>query len=206
MSFFVWDTSSDSRLMEGQRRSLQPAKKEKDRKRRRLPKQDNLESNLDNSEETWQQHRSLKFAGHSTLSTVDGKCADILDRRSSESDHDKNVLYLTVVTPDIEKPQIDIQPKSLKISGKDTHGKEYALDLELYAEIDPAASKQRHTGLNLFFILQKKEDQAEFWPRLTSSKAKQHNIRTDFDKWVDEDEQDEAPELRKLLTSDAKSN
>lgn len=30
----------------------------------------------------------------------------------------------------------------------------------------------------------------EYWPRLTKSAKKEHFIRTDFDKWVDEDEQD----------------
>ncbi|ORY85753.1 HSP20-like chaperone [Protomyces lactucae-debilis] len=123
-----------------------------------------------------------------------------LTRRSNESEHDKNVLYVTVVCPDIEDPKISIESKSLKVHGKDKHGKEYALDLEFFAEVEAEATKQRHTGLNLFFIFQKKEDKAEFWPRLTSSKAKQHNIRTDFDKWVDEDEQDEALEMRKIST------
>jgi hypothetical protein len=42
--------------------------------------------------------------------------------------------------------------------------------------------------------LRKKEAKAEYWPRLTKDKAKLHFLKTDFDKWVDEDEQDAAPE------------
>lgn len=116
-------------------------------------------------------------------------------QRSSESEHDKNIVFLTIVTPDIVKPEISIQAKKIVVKGSDKHGKTYNLDLDLYAEIEPEATKQRNTDLNLFFVLQKKEDQAEFWPRLSSSKDKLHNVRTDFDKWVDEDEQEEQPEL-----------
>ncbi|CCG82173.1 Wos2 [Taphrina deformans PYCC 5710] len=116
-------------------------------------------------------------------------------QRSSESEHEKNIVYLTIVTPDIVKPEISIEAKKMSVSGSDKHGKSYKLDLDLYAEIEPKETKQRNTDLNLFFVLQKKEDKADFWPRLSASKEKLHNVRTDFDKWVDEDEQDEVPEL-----------
>jgi hypothetical protein len=36
--------------------------------------------------------------------------------------------------------------------------------------------------------LQKKTKKAEYWPRLT--KTKNHFVKTNFDKWVDEDEQE----------------
>jgi hypothetical protein len=42
--------------------------------------------------------------------------------------------------------------------------------------------------------LRKKELKEEFWPRLLKDNKKVHFLKTDFDKWVDEDEQDEAPE------------
>lgn len=83
----------------------------------------------------------------------------------------------------------------MAVSGTDKHGKVYDLSLDLYAEIEPKATKQRNTDLNLVFVLQKKEDKAEFWPRLSSEKGKLHNVRTDFDKWVDEDEQDGSADL-----------
>lgn len=35
----------------------------------------------------------------------------------------------------------------------------------------------------------------EYWPRLTKDKAKLQFLKTDFDKWVDEDEQDAADEV-----------
>ena len=39
-------------------------------------------------------------------------------------------------------------------------------------------------------MLRKKELKEEYWPRLTKDKSKLHFLKTDFDKWVDEDEQD----------------
>lgn len=42
--------------------------------------------------------------------------------------------------------------------------------------------------------LQKKELKDEYWPRLLKENKKLHFLKTDFDKWVDEDEQNEAPE------------
>ena len=43
-------------------------------------------------------------------------------------------------------------------------------------------------------MLRKEKKQEEYWPRLTKEKVRLHNVKTDFDKWVDEDEQDEANE------------
>ena len=37
------------------------------------------------------------------------------------------------------------------------------------------------------FVLQKKEKD-NWWPRLTKEKKKYHNIKADWTKWVDEDE------------------
>jgi hypothetical protein len=66
--------------------------------------------------------------------------------------------------------------------------------LTFFAEIDPAESKISHTAKNVELVLRKKELKDEFWPRLLKDNKKMHFLKTDFDKWVDEDEQDEAPE------------
>jgi hypothetical protein len=39
--------------------------------------------------------------------------------------------------------------------------------------------------------LRKKDVEQEYWPRLTKEKSKNAYIKTDFSKWVDEDEQEE---------------
>ncbi len=43
-------------------------------------------------------------------------------------------------------------------------------------------------------MLRKKELGEEYWPRLLKDGKKIHFLKTDFDKWVDEDEQDAVPE------------
>ena len=42
---------------------------------------------------------------------------------------------------------------------------------------------------SLSLIIIKKERQSEYWPRLTKEKIKNAFLKTDFSKWVDEDEQ-----------------
>jgi hypothetical protein len=46
------------------------------------------------------------------------------------------------------------------------------------------------TSRALVFNLRKKDLEHEYWPRLTKDKLKSPYIKTDFSKWVDEDEQE----------------
>lgn len=118
-------------------------------------------------------------------------------QRSSDSDPEKNYIYLTIVVPDVPKDslKLDIKDQSLAFSGRsDTLKRAYHLELELYGVVDPDKTKILHTGMKIEVKLQKKELAEEFWPRLTKEKAKYHFLKTDFDRWVDEDEQDEAAE------------
>ncbi|KAI5967498.1 SBA1 [Candida theae] len=115
-------------------------------------------------------------------------------QRSSDSDADKNVILLTVQITDPKDLHIDLKPTYLTVKAdsstyESTH---YELKIDFYDEIDPEKSKiNTENGSHLFFVLSKKKLQEEYWPRLTKEKLKYHYIKTDFDKWVDEDEQDE---------------
>jgi hypothetical protein len=118
-------------------------------------------------------------------------------QRSSATDAEKNYLYVTITVPDVQAKnlKLDIKPTSVKFAGhSDSLKKDYAIELELYAEIDEGATKVNHTAKNVQLVLRKKEMKEEFWPRLLKEAKKAHFLKTDFDKWVDEDEQDEAPE------------
>ncbi|KAI0124451.1 HSP20-like chaperone [Hypoxylon sp. NC0597] len=118
-------------------------------------------------------------------------------QRSSNTDPEKNFIYLTISVPDIPKEnlKLDLQPTGLTFTGhSDTLKKTYHLDLTFYAEIDPAESKVHHTARNVELKLRKKELNEEYWPRLLKDPKKVQYLKTDFDKWVDEDEQNEAPE------------
>jgi len=89
--------------------------------------------------------------------------------------------------------KMDLTTNHLKFTGKSsTKGVTYACDFDLFADIDVDASKINHTDRDIEMVLRKKEAKEEFWPRLLKEKAKMHWLKTDFDKWVDEDEQDPA--------------
>lgn len=118
-------------------------------------------------------------------------------QRSNKTDAAKNFIYLTISVPDVQpsKLKLELKSQSLKFAGhSDSLKRDYHLELEFYAEIDEKESKINHTAKNIEMVLRKKELKEEFWPRLLKDAKKVHFLKTDFDKWVDEDEQDEAPE------------
>lgn len=116
-------------------------------------------------------------------------------QRSDESDPAKNIVYLTIEVQDPINTKVDLSALSLKFSADSSDGNvHYALNLDFFDEIDPEKSIKHEAGNQIRFILRKKKSQAEFWPRLLKEKLKLHYIKTDFDKWVDEDEQEEQVE------------
>jgi len=118
-------------------------------------------------------------------------------QRSSTTDPEKNYVYLTISVPDVPPKtlKLDLKPTGLTFTGtSDSKKTTYHLDLEFYGEIDVESSKTNHSPKDIELVLRKKELKEEYWPRLLKDKAKVHFLRTDFDKWVDEDEQNEAPE------------
>ncbi|KAI9731331.1 MAG: hypothetical protein M1834_005234 [Cirrosporium novae-zelandiae] len=118
-------------------------------------------------------------------------------QRSSATDAAKNYVYLTISAPDVPPKdlKLDLTPTKLIFTGTSTSLKKtYHVELEFFEEIDPENSKTNHTSRDIEFVLRKKELKEEYWPRLLKEKKKLHFLRTDFDKWVDEDEQDAAPE------------
>jgi len=118
-------------------------------------------------------------------------------QRSSASDATKNFIYLTLTVPDVAPAdlKLDIQPTKLTLTAK-SHTKKttYHVELEFFEEILPSDTKKNHTDRDVELVLYKKELKEEFWPRLLKEKGKVHFLRTDFDKWVDEDEQEDNPE------------
>ncbi|OQE32975.1 hypothetical protein PENFLA_c001G00869 [Penicillium flavigenum] len=117
-------------------------------------------------------------------------------QRSSDSDPERNYLYVNIKAADVPKADatLSITEKNVSFKGPSKKGVTYSVSLDLFAEIDPENSKVNHTDRDVELVLRKKELKEEFWPRLLESKQKMHFLKTNFDKWVDEDEQDEAGE------------
>ncbi|KAI6027967.1 HSP20-like chaperone [Pisolithus microcarpus] len=117
-------------------------------------------------------------------------------QRSSASDDEKNVVYLTINLPNIDQSSLKFELTSTSINFEANAGspgtpvKRYAFSLDFFSDIVPELSTKKLTDRSYFIILRKKEKKAEYWPRLTKEKAKNAFIKTDFSRWVDEDEQD----------------
>jgi len=77
--------------------------------------------------------------------------------------------------------KVELTSTKLSFSGENKF-KKYALELELYAEIDETLSKTHHSGRGIEFVLRKKEIKSEYWPRLSKEPKKLQFIKTDFDK------------------------
>lgn len=106
-------------------------------------------------------------------------------QRSSASDAEKNYVYLTIGVPDVSAKslKLDLTPTKLTFTGtSDSKKTTYHVELEFYAEIDPANSKTHHTAANIQMVLRKKDLKDEYWPRLLKDSKKAHFLRTDFDK------------------------
>lgn len=117
-------------------------------------------------------------------------------QRSSSTEAERNYLYVDIKAPDVSKEAADLKITSNNVSftGDSKKGFKYHVSLDLFGEIDPENSKVNHNDRGIELVLRKKELKEEFWPRLLSTKQKVHFLKTDFDKWVDEDEQDEVAE------------
>ncbi|KAG6372459.1 HSP20-like chaperone [Boletus reticuloceps] len=114
-------------------------------------------------------------------------------QRSSSSTPEKNIIYFTINLPHIVESSLTYALTSTSISFKaftaDAEQTKYEFDLELFAEVDPERSDRRLTSRSLVAVLRKREAKLEYWPRLTKEKL-ETPIKRDFEKWVDEDEQD----------------
>ena len=112
-------------------------------------------------------------------------CAVTWAQRSSATEAEKNHVFLAIIVPDVSPKDIklDVQPTYLDFTGYSESKKaNYHVRLDLYKEIDPSASKTNHTSRAVEFVLQKKDLEVEFWPRLLKDSKKVHFLKTDFDK------------------------
>lgn len=115
-------------------------------------------------------------------------------QRSNKDVPEKNVIYLTIAVEDTISPTLELTADELHYHSKNKDGKEFDLKLPFYEKIDPENSKITHNDRHTYAVIRKATPAEEYWPRLTKEKVKYFFIKTDFDKWADEDEQEEAAE------------
>ena len=100
-------------------------------------------------------------------------------------------IYLTINLEDVENTEIKLEEKQLYFKGKGgTDKKWFELTVEFYSDVNPDDSKYGVMPRNIPMVIKKKEE-GPFWPRLLKEKGKKHWLKTDFDKWRDEDDSDQ---------------
>lgn len=119
-------------------------------------------------------------------------------QRSDEKDEEKNYLLITIEIADCSEPVLKIEPTYFELTANskghvgDETANKYKLHIDFFKEILPDKTLHKvANGQHYFLKIYKKDLGLEYWPRLTKEKVKYQYIKTDFDKWVDEDEQDE---------------
>ena len=101
----------------------------------------------------------------------------------------KDVVYMRLSVSSATDVKCKIAEETIHFACK-SGGEDYACKLTLFAPINPDESKYKVTGPCIESILQKKEASDEFWASLT--KTKLPYVRIDWDRWVDEGEDENA--------------
>jgi len=106
-------------------------------------------------------------------------------------------VLLTLDVQDCASPTIKFdndgvtETGTLEFSGTTSDGKEYELKLIMNKAIKPEDCKAAVRPRKIEMVVMKAETEDSWWPYLTYEKKKDPHIKTDFNKWVDEDEEDE---------------
>ncbi|KAJ8666855.1 hypothetical protein QAD02_008517 [Eretmocerus hayati] len=102
-----------------------------------------------------------------------------------------NLLFVTICLEDCKNPTIDVSADKVYFKGVGgTDKKTHEVTINLYKEIDTEKTVQTPKGRNFELVLYKKES-GPFWPRLTKETTKHHWLKSDFNKWQDEDDTDD---------------
>ncbi|KAL3831452.1 hypothetical protein ACJMK2_023202 [Sinanodonta woodiana] len=102
-----------------------------------------------------------------------------------------NILYITINVEDCKNPAITLDENSLHFKGKGgTEKHEYEVTIDFFKAVVPTESKKTIQDRFIFFVIKKKEE-GPFWPQLLKGAKKAHWLKTDFNKWKDEDDSDD---------------
>ncbi|RDX66479.1 hypothetical protein CR513_54746, partial [Mucuna pruriens] len=103
-----------------------------------------------------------------------------------------DVLYITVELPDAQDVKLKLEPEG-KFYFSATAGAEkisYEVDFDLFDKIDVNNSKASVGSRNICYLVKKAEN--KWWNRLLKQGGKPPVfVKVDWDKWVDEDEEED---------------
>mmetsp|Transcript_21664 Transcript_21664/g.33968 ORF Transcript_21664/g.33968 Transcript_21664/m.33968 type:complete len:227 (+) Transcript_21664:150-830(+) len=101
-------------------------------------------------------------------------------------------LYITIALPDVKEASVDLADETLKFKGK-SESKEYEVDIAFFKPVDSKGSTYNVLPRSVVMhVMKKDKEEEEFWPRLLKDKALEKNqVKIDWDRYVDEDEEEE---------------
>ncbi|CAI0421415.1 unnamed protein product [Linum tenue] len=99
-------------------------------------------------------------------------------------------IYLTVDLADAKDVKLKLEPDGKFIFSAVKDGCDFVVDLELFDKVNVEESKYVVGPRNISYIIIKAE--SNWWPRLIKQEGKTPAfLKADWDKWVDEDEENE---------------
>ncbi|GKE04603.1 HSP20-like chaperone, partial [Tanacetum coccineum] len=103
-----------------------------------------------------------------------------------------DVIFITIDLPDAKDVKFKLEPEG-KFYFSATAGTDsvpYEIDVNLHDKVDVNESKSSVGSRSIVYLIKKEE--SKWWNRLLKQEGKTPGfVKVDWDKWVDEDEQDE---------------
>uniref|UniRef100_A0A2A4JVI8 CS domain-containing protein n=1 Tax=Heliothis virescens TaxID=7102 RepID=A0A2A4JVI8_HELVI len=107
----------------------------------------------------------------------------------------KEDVFLTF-SIETKDPTIKIEKDSVYFKGVNaSDNKVHEVTIPLYDAVIPETSAFVNKGRCIEMILRKEKKDSPYWPSLTKDKKKPHYLKVDFNKWKDEDDEDENGEM-----------
>mmetsp|Transcript_9080 Transcript_9080/g.33505 ORF Transcript_9080/g.33505 Transcript_9080/m.33505 type:complete len:181 (-) Transcript_9080:100-642(-) len=103
----------------------------------------------------------------------------------------KDRLYLTFPIPDSSNVTIQQTATKLAFSCTGAEGQQFQLEFEFYSPVKETSGEWKNTGRGVEMKVMKKDDDTEYWPKLYKGSTKFRNITVDWNRWIDEDEEDQ---------------
>uniref|UniRef100_A0A6T7E0F6 CS domain-containing protein n=1 Tax=Florenciella parvula TaxID=236787 RepID=A0A6T7E0F6_9STRA len=103
-------------------------------------------------------------------------------------------LYVTIALPDVKDEKIELTKDKLSFKGT-AGGKEYFAELEFLKPVNPEdeGTKWKCLPRSIQMVIMKETEEEEFWVRLLKDKVQEKGqCSIDWDKYVDEDDEQEA--------------
>mmetsp|Transcript_63972 Transcript_63972/g.151314 ORF Transcript_63972/g.151314 Transcript_63972/m.151314 type:complete len:204 (+) Transcript_63972:38-649(+) len=102
----------------------------------------------------------------------------------------EDLLYLTIAVPNVvkEDAKVNLETAKLTFEASDTAKHQFKWELEFFGEVNIEESSYNIQPRQVEFKIVKKE-KGPYWDRLAKGSQKQHNVKCDWNKWKDEDEE-----------------